>query len=193
MATLYASVSCSSARPCTTRAFGGAQRRRKSHLRPFASSSVTSRSGSATASGIPGAPPPEPTSTTGPSYSDTTSNPRRESSRSTCRASSRSRSDVRPGVSTTARSQASSVNRRDDDVAVRLGALARRLDAVELLQPQVHDLPLDGGHRLEVGRAGRPPRPLRGPPPGRARGLTGPLPASPPSSLPPPCDRTAQG
>ena len=40
---------------------------RNSHFRPFASSSVTSRSGSAAASGIPGAPPPEPTSTIGPS------------------------------------------------------------------------------------------------------------------------------
>ena len=47
------------------RAFGGAQRRRKSHFRCSASSSVTSRSGSATASGIPGEPPPEPTSISG--------------------------------------------------------------------------------------------------------------------------------
>src|SRR5205807_2175828 len=57
-ATPYVSVSCSSARPCTTSAFGGAHRRRKSHLRPFASRSVTSRSGSAAASGIPGVPTP---------------------------------------------------------------------------------------------------------------------------------------
>src|SRR5919202_5051312 len=162
-ATPYVSVSCSPARPCTTRAFDGTHRRRNSHLRPFASSSVTSRSGSATASGIPGAPPPEPTSTTGPSYPDTTSTPRSESSRSTRRASSSSRSDVSPGVATTAASQASSVNRRDDDVAVRLRALARGLDAVELLQPQVHDLSLDGGHRLELDRLARAHRALGAP------------------------------
>ena len=41
--------------------------RRNSVLRRSASSSVTSRSGSDTASGIPGVPPPEPTSTIGPS------------------------------------------------------------------------------------------------------------------------------
>ena len=45
----------------------GRHRSRNCGLRPFGSSSVTSRSGSAAASGIPGAPPPEPTSTIGPS------------------------------------------------------------------------------------------------------------------------------
>ena len=59
--------SCSSARPQTTERFGSsaAQVSRKRHLRRSASSSVTARSGSATASGIPGVPPPEPTSTIG--------------------------------------------------------------------------------------------------------------------------------
>src|ERR687896_390075 len=58
-------------------------------------------------------------------------------------------------------SQASS-NWIDDDEAVRLGAFARRLDPVELLQPQVHDLALDGGHRLELDRLVPRQRLLRG-------------------------------
>ena len=44
-ATPAQSVSCSSARPQTTRAFGGADRSRNSHLRRSASSRTTSRSG----------------------------------------------------------------------------------------------------------------------------------------------------
>ena len=48
----------------------------------------------------------------------------------------------------------------DDDVPVRLRALARRLDAVELLQPHVDDLPLDRRHRLELDRRALVPRAL---------------------------------
>src|SRR5438477_363397 len=67
-ATPKRSLACSSARPWTTVTFGysPAISRRNTHLRPFASISVTWRSGKATASGIPGAPPPEPTSMIGP-------------------------------------------------------------------------------------------------------------------------------
>src|SRR5438105_2894710 len=64
------------------------------------------------------------------------------------RASRSSWIAVRPGVATTARSQSS---RKDDDVPIGLGSLGRRLDAVELLQPQMHDLALDGRHRIELG------------------------------------------
>src|SRR6478736_3045764 len=145
------SVSCSSARPSITRVFGGAQTRRKSHLRPVASSRVTSRSGSDAASGIPGTPPPEPTSTIDPANACTRSRPRSESSSSAVRASSTSLIAVRPGVSTSALIQSSS-NRMNDDVAVGLGALARRLHAVELLQAQMHHLAFDRRHRLEIDR-----------------------------------------
>ena len=53
----------------------------------------------------------------------------------------------------------------DDDEAIRLGPLARRLDAVGVLELEVHDLALDGGHRFELdtvatpeGLVGRSPR-----------------------------------
>ena len=85
----------------------GAQRSRKSHLRRDASSSVTSRSGRASASGMPGEPPPEPTSTIGPSSARTRSIARSASSTSIARASASSRSDVSPGVASTAASHAS--------------------------------------------------------------------------------------
>ena len=62
-----------------------------------------------------------------------------------------SRSAVSPGVATTAASQVEHVSDgRDDDEAVRLGALARRLDAGDVLQPQVDDLALDRRHRIEL-------------------------------------------
>ena len=69
-ATPNCSTACSSARPQTTRRLGKslATDSRKSHLRRVASSRTTSRSGRAAASGTPGAPPPEPTSITAPSY-----------------------------------------------------------------------------------------------------------------------------
>jgi hypothetical protein len=70
-------------------------------LRRSASSNVTDRSGNATAIGIPGAPPPEPTSITGPSNRSTSGTARRESSSRTRRASA-SESAVSPGVATTA-------------------------------------------------------------------------------------------
>src|SRR5205809_1141427 len=113
-----------------------------------ASSSTTSRSGSATARGIPGAPPPLPTSTIVPLRRDTSSAPRSESSRSTRRASPTSRIAVSPGVATTPRSHSSS--REDDDEPIRLGSLARGLHAAALLEELVHDLALDGRHRLEL-------------------------------------------
>src|SRR2546423_324945 len=83
--------------------------------------------------GIPGEPPPEPTSTIGPSSARTTSVARSASSSSIARAFASSRSAVSPGVATTARSQS---DRKDDDVAIRLRPLGRGLDALELLQLQ---------------------------------------------------------
>ncbi len=171
-ATPYSSIGCSSARPHTTRTFGSsaAQRSRKRHFRRSASSSVTGRSGSMTARGMPGVPPPEPTSTIGPSSPATTARPRSASSSRARRASARSRMAVRPGVSSRSASHASSRSSlgvaaairalggsrqsagrggHDDDTAVRLGALARRLDFGIVLQQLVHDLALDGGHRVE--------------------------------------------
>src|SRR5262249_22563084 len=96
--------------------------------------------------GMPGTPPPEPTSTIGPSCEPTSGTARRESSSSTRRAASRSRA-VRPGVATTARSQSSS--ELDDDVAIGLLAFARGADAVVVLQPLVDEAPLRRAHRLE--------------------------------------------
>src|SRR5262249_9500321 len=94
-----------SPRPCRRSGLEGAQPRRTSHLRPLASGSVTGRSGSAAASGIPGTPPPEPTSTIGPPKRVTTSTPRSESSNSARRAVSTSVIAVNPGVVTSAWSQ----------------------------------------------------------------------------------------
>src|SRR5205814_8787298 len=148
------SVYCSSARPWTTVTFGTARAasRRTAHLRPFATSSVTWRSGRAAASGIPGAPPPEPTSTIGPSNRLTTSSASRLSLTCTRQASARSRIEVRPGVSRRASNQrpSRSSTRLDHDEPVRLGALARRRHAGIFLQPEVDDLPLDRSHRLEL-------------------------------------------
>ena len=100
---------------------GGAHRSRKSHLRRAASSSVTSRSGSATASGIPGEPPPEPTSTIGPSKPRTISTARERIVDQhrlgrllvADRRQPRRRDDRREPVTA----------REDDDVAVRLRPL----------------------------------------------------------------------
>jgi hypothetical protein len=105
IATPKLSTGCSSARPQTTRAFGGAKRSRKSHLRRSASRRTTSRSGSACASGIPGAPPPEPTSTIGPPNCSTSGTARSESSSRAREASEKSRIAVRPGDVMTASSQ----------------------------------------------------------------------------------------
>src|SRR5262249_10710056 len=110
-------------------------------------SRTNSCSGRARASGIPGAPPPEPTSTTGPSHAPTSSAARKESSSSTRRAASRSRA-VSPGVATTARSQSSS--ELDDDVAIGLLAFAHRAHALVVLQPLVDEPALRGAHRLEL-------------------------------------------
>src|SRR5262249_28274049 len=107
-----------------------------------------------------GTPPPDPTSTIGPSKRDTTSTPRSESSSSALRASSASPMAVRPGVATSARIQSSS-NGPDDDEAVRLGALARRLDAVGLLQAETPALALDRRHRIQLHGFGARKRPLR--------------------------------
>ncbi len=110
-----------SARPQITLRFGSSavQPSRNSALRRSASSSVTSRSGSDAASGIPGVPPPEPTSTIGPSKRRTRSSPASASSSSTRRASPRSFSAVSPGVAITASSQRSS--NRQFRVAARAG------------------------------------------------------------------------
>src|SRR5262249_44684967 len=81
-----------------------------------------------------------------PALARTSSSARSESSRRTLRAASRE-SDVRPGVSTTARSQPS--RNEDDDVAIGLVSLAGRLDAVVLLEPFVDEPPLARRHRLE--------------------------------------------
>src|SRR5262249_11513416 len=123
--------------------------------------SVTSRSGSDTASGMPGRPPPDPTSTIGPSKHDTTPTPRNESPSSARRASSTSSMAVSPGVATRAASQSSS-NGPDDDEAGRLGALASRRDAGELLEAEVHDLALDCRHRIQLDGLGAGERPFRG-------------------------------
>src|SRR5262249_61489263 len=64
------------------------------------------------------------------------------------RAWSGSRIAVRPGVARTALSHASSGE--DDDEPIWLRPLARGLHAREFLQPLVHDLALDGRHRLEL-------------------------------------------
>src|SRR5207248_3767918 len=121
------------------------------------------RSGSACASGIPGEPPPEPTSTIGPSKPRTRSSARSASSTSIARASASFRSAVSPGVARTAESQSAGWD--DDDVAVGLRALGASLDAGTLLQREMHDLALDRRHRLEVGgltaRADLLGRPLR--------------------------------
>src|SRR5919198_3968076 len=163
-ATPHASTGCSSARPHTTDTFGNsrAQRSRNAHLRRLDSSSVTSRFGRAAANGIPGAPPPEPTSTIGPSKPATMSAARRLSSSSIPLGSP---ADVSPGVATTASSQRSSRGslRGDDDVAIGLRALAACGHTREVLQPFVYDFPLHGGHRLELDRASRRDRALRAP------------------------------
>src|SRR6185437_10723154 len=94
-----------------------------------------------------GEPPPEPTSTIGPASSPTTATARSASSSSIARASASPLIEVRPGVARTASSQS---RRKDDDVAIRLRPFGGRLDAVELLQLQMHDLALDRGHRVEL-------------------------------------------
>src|SRR4051812_44951488 len=139
-----------------TRTFGNgrAARRRKSHFRPAASRSVTSRSGKAAASGIPGAPPPDPTSTMEPSDPATTSAAARLSTTCWRYAAWGSVIPVSPGASSSSSSHTASRGsllgwKRDDDVAIRLGPLAARLEA-ELLQVDVNDLPLDGCHRLQA-------------------------------------------
>ena len=124
------SSGCSSARPQTTSRFGSSavQRSRNSHFRRSASSSVTARSGSEAASGMPGVPPPDPTSTIGPSRRETSSTPASASSSRTRRASSGSRSPVRPGVATTAASHRSrsSLSRPSAAAGRRRSGSARR-------------------------------------------------------------------
>ena len=139
--------SCSSARPQMTRAFGGAQRSRKSHLRRSASSSVTSRSGKRAASGIPGEPPPEPTSTIGPSNERTTSTARSASS-------SEHRARLRlvaqrgqPGRRENGKQPVTQEGRRRSDSAPSPPRKSRRRRTPSAA---VHDLPLDGRHRLEL-------------------------------------------
>src|SRR6266566_58625 len=151
--------------------------RRNAHLRALASSSVTRRAGRAAASGMPGAPPPEPTSTIGPTKRRTTSRALRLSSTCTRRASSRSRIEVKPGVARRTSSQRSSRSstRRDHDEPVRLGPLAGGHHAGIVLQPQVHDLPLNRGHRLELDALPRRDRTLGAPHRERVQRLLPPL------------------
>src|SRR6185312_16380067 len=103
-----------------------------------------SSSGRLAASGIPGEPPPDPTSTTGPSPRSAVA--ARAPCRSVSFASTSFRIAVRPGVARSAASQRSrrSSDRTNDDEPVGLVALARRLDVFALLQVHVDDLPLDG-------------------------------------------------
>src|SRR5580765_3247299 len=110
---------------------------------------------------MPGAPPPEPTSTIGPSKPETTSAPRSESSSSTRRASATSSIAVSPGVATSAASQRSR-NGDDDDVPIRLGPLARRLDPVELLEAYVHHFAFHRRHRVELDSVAVREHTLRG-------------------------------
>ena len=137
-ATPYVSTGCSSARPQTTSTFGSsaANVSRKRHFRRSASSRVNSRVGISTARGRPGEPPPEPTSTTGPSKRPTSRAALSASSSRTRRAATASSNAVAPGADTTSSSQRSRTPsatsagedaREDDDEAVRLGSLARRL------------------------------------------------------------------
>src|SRR5215471_16551288 len=74
----------------------------------------------------------------------------RLSSRWTRLASAGSRIAVRPGISTSRSSQRSI--RVDDDVAVGLLALAPRAHTRLVLEPDVHDPPLDRRHRLQLDR-----------------------------------------
>ena len=85
-------------------------RSRNSHFLRCDSTSVTDRSGSATASGIPGEPPPEPRSTIVPLLAATIGRARSASSSRTFRASSAERNAVSPGVATTSSSQRSSTS-----------------------------------------------------------------------------------
>ena len=96
--------------PGSTSRFGrsACQRLRNSHFRRRASSSVTSRSGQRAARGIPGVPPPEPTSTIAPSRRARARARASESSSRARRASTGSRSAVSPGVARTPASQRSS-------------------------------------------------------------------------------------
>ena len=95
-------------------------------MRRSASSSTTSRSGSACASGMPGAPPPRADVDDRPvERARRARRPRSESSSSTAAPRRGRGAPSGPGVATTAASQASSGE--DDDVAIRLRPLARGL------------------------------------------------------------------
>src|SRR5439155_27145237 len=95
----------------------------------------------------------------GPAFARTNPSARNESSSSIDRASP-SESAVSPGVATTARSQLSSG--RDDDVAIGLVPLARRLDPAVLLQPLVDEPAVARAHRLERDGLAGAKRFLRG-------------------------------
>ena len=125
---------CSSARPQSTARFGisGSHVSRKRHLRRSASSSVTARAGSETASGIPGVPPPEPTSTmrplrrrrAPPPEARRRSSMRRAAAGSRDRGQPRGREDRREPAVEDATAHAGSVRgaaREDDDEPGRLG------------------------------------------------------------------------
>src|SRR5207344_1368091 len=166
-ATPNASVGCSSARPHTTSTFGSSEANlsRSAHFLRSASSNEKLRSGRAAARGMPGLPPPDPTSTIGPGSVRTSGTARKASSRRARRASSMPSHPVAPGDSSTASSQRSKrsavtsareVTGKHDDEAVGLGALARGLDFRIVLERLVDDLALDRRHRLQrdgpVGR-----------------------------------------
>ena len=111
----------------------------------------TSRSGSATASGIPGAPPPEPTSTIGPSKRRTSSSAAQAPSRARA-APPRRRDRVSPGVATTLGEPALESHGADRRRSGWARCPRSRLDAGVVLQAEVHDLALDRRHRLELDR-----------------------------------------
>src|SRR5450759_5236119 len=168
-----ASTSCSSARPQTTLRFGKSpsKRWRKRHLRSCDSINVTVRSGKAAARGIPGAPPPEPTSATGPSKRATSAVACRLSATCSRLACSGSRIEVSPGVPSRASSQRPSrgssagsssggICRQYDHVAAGVVSLARRGHSRVVLQTLVYEPALIGAHRLQSLRLAAGEHPL---------------------------------
>ena len=134
-ATPAQSSSCSSARPQTTRAFGGAQSSRNAHFRRSASSSTPRGPATRGPAGCPAHLPPNRRRRSGRRNADDRLDSGQRVVEQRLARAARSSSAVRPGVATTARSQASSGE--DDDVAIRLLPLAQGRHACDVLQPLV--------------------------------------------------------